>query len=84
MEKQKTAVEWLEEQWLKLDLEFTGLIDTKEYDKRRNFIIKQAKEMEKEKAIDFARHCLNKAKDLDILTSFMNVEQYYNETFKSK
>jgi hypothetical protein len=44
----------------------------------------QAKEMEKEQIIDFARLCLNKAKDLDILTSFMNVEQYYNETFNTK
>ena len=44
----------------------------------------QAKEMEKEQNIDFARHCLNKAKDLDILTAFMNVEQYYNETYKNK
>jgi hypothetical protein len=41
-------------------------------------------EMEKEQSIDFARECLNKAKDLDILTAFMNVEQYYNETFKSE
>ena len=47
-------------------------------------ILEQAKEMEKKKTIDFAKHCLDKAKDLDILTSFMNVKQYYNETFKSE
>ena len=41
-------------------------------------------EMEKEQTIDFARHCLDKAKDLDILTAFMNVEQYYSQTFKSE
>ena len=43
-----------------------------------------AKKLEREQKIDFARHCLDKATDLDILTSFMNVEQYYNETFKSE
>jgi ATP sulfurylase len=47
-------------------------------------LIEQAKEMEKENTINFARHCLDKAKDLDILTAFMNVEQYYNQTFKSE
>ena len=49
-----------------------------------NKLLEQAKEMEKEQMIEFARHCLDKAKDLDILTSFMNVEQYYRETFKSE
>ena len=48
------------------------------------FFIEQAQALEKQRAIDFARHCLDKAKDLDILTAFMNVEQYYNETFKSE
>jgi flagellin-like hook-associated protein FlgL len=41
-------------------------------------------EMEKQQSIDFARLCLNKAKDLDILTTFMNAQQYYNETFKQQ
>ncbi len=67
----KTAVEWLVEQ----------LKNGKEFNEN---LINQAKEMEKEKTIDFARHCLDKAKDLDILTAFMNVEQYYNQTFKSE
>lgn len=44
----------------------------------------QAKEMEKEQKIKFAEHCLDKALDLDIRTAFANVEQYYNETFKSE
>jgi hypothetical protein len=38
-------------------------------------------QMEKEQNIDFARKCLEKAKDLDILTAFINTEQYYNETY---
>jgi hypothetical protein len=36
---------------------------------------------EKEKMIDFARLCLNKAKDLDTITSFINAEHYYNQTY---
>jgi hypothetical protein len=40
--------------------------------------------MEKEQSLDFAKHCLDKAKDLDVRTAFFNVEQYYNETFNTK
>ena len=70
---EKTAVEWLEDN-IQFDMTFMEILG----------LIRQAKEMEKQQKIDFARHCLNKAKDLDILSSFMNVEQYYNETFKSE
>ena len=76
----KTAVEWLE------DGVYKAIENTSE--NSISYILEklfeQAKEMEKEQSIDFARLCLNKAKDLDILTSFMNAEQYYNETFKSE
>jgi len=71
----QTAVEWLIE-------EHFGGIQNCTPDFRKH--IEQAKEMDKQQKIDFARHCLNKAKDLDILSSFMNVEQYYNTTFKSE
>ena len=67
----QTAVEWLEYQLSE------GTMPIKE-------AFNQAKEMEKERIIDFARLCLNKAKDLDILTSFMDAEQYYKQTFKSE
>jgi hypothetical protein len=81
----KTAVDFMASELLYLDNEYDMKLITKnEYQAKRKEIIDQAKEMEKEQKIDFARLCLNKAKDLDILTSFMNVEQYYNETFKSK
>lgn len=39
----------------------------------------EQKDLEKQRAIDFARNCLEKAKDLDTLTVFMNVEEYYNK-----
>jgi hypothetical protein len=68
----KTAIEYLADK-----LKKNHGIDLRLYDE-----FEQAKEMEKEQSIDFARECLNKAKDLDILTAFMNVEQYYNEIFK--
>jgi hypothetical protein len=41
-------------------------------------------EKEKEQTIDFSKTCLNKAKDLDVLTAFLNVDSYYNETFNTK
>ena len=67
---EQTAVEFLESQY-----KFHGeLYET---------AIEQAKEMEKEQAIEFAKYCLDKAKDLDIRTAFMNVEEYY-EAFKQQ
>lgn len=39
----------------------------------------EQKSLEKQRAIDFARHCLEKVKDLDTLTAFMNVEEYYDK-----
>jgi hypothetical protein len=76
---EQTAVEWLVEQLFKTNNNTT---DSKKMDSES--IIQQAKEMEQEQSIDFARLCLNKAKDLDILTSFMNAQQYYNENFKQQ
>ena len=76
MSKQQTAVELLMQE---IDNRDMGEIPMWIYD-----YCEQAKEMEKEQSIDFARHCLNKAKDLDILTSFMDAEQYYKQTFKSE
>jgi hypothetical protein len=86
--KELTPVEWFIEQLeekgsasenvsirrLEISIDVSEYLDLK----------RKAKEMEKEQMIDFARHCLDKAKNLDILTSFMNVEQYYNETFKQQ
>lgn len=73
-----TAVEWLVDQMRQrkeqgLTLSFYDL----------EMFAKKAKAREKEKAIEFAKYCLDKAKDLDIRTAFMNVEEYY-ETFKQQ
>ena len=70
--KKQTAIEWL--------------IDELDYEtiSKFNFKLEKAKEMEKEQSLDFAKHCLDKAKDLDVRTAFFNVEQYYNETFNTK
>lgn len=74
----QTAVEWLAEQ-------FDSIVELypSQFEKINN-AIEQAKEMEKEQSLDFAKHCLDKAKDLDVITAFFNVEQYYNETFDTK
>ena len=69
----QTAVEWLIEQLIPKD-QHEGIID----------IIEEAKEIEKEQSLNFTKHCLDKAKDLDVRTAFFNVEQYYNETFNTK
>jgi ABC-type proline/glycine betaine transport system ATPase subunit len=70
----QTGVEWL------IDEYFGGIENCTPYFRNKIF---QAIEMEKQKTIEFAKHCLDKAKDLDIRTAFMNVEEYY-ETFKQK
>jgi len=72
-----TAVEFIRK-------EFLEKITNENYKKSFDEIFEQAKEMEKEQKIKFAEHCLDKALDLDIRTAFANVEQYYNETFKSE
>ncbi len=46
--------------------------------------IQQAKQMEKEQKIEFAKHCLNKALDLDTRTAYKDVEKYYKETYEKK
>jgi hypothetical protein len=43
----------------------------------------QAKEMEKERMVDFAKYCLNNAKYLNFNKALFNVEEYY-QIFKSK
>jgi hypothetical protein len=67
----QTAVEWLYDQLTSTWFDKVSGTD----------VLKKAKEMEKEQSIDFARLCLNKAKDLDVLTAFINAQQYY-ETYK--
>lgn len=73
----QTAVEWLVQEINKINVSNEARIFI-------NKLEKQAKEMEKEQSLDFAKHCLDKAKDLDVRTAFFNVEQYYNETFNTK
>ena len=70
----KTAVEYLVEQL------FPKALSQEQYHH-----IEQAKQMEKEQMIKFAKHCLDKSIDLDILMAYNQVEiEYTNQTFKSK
>ena len=69
MEKQQTAIEWLENEFQEMCKDFGGL--------HSDFIVKfnQAKAMEKEQIMDaFNNGYLNHSR---------NSEQYYNETFKT-
>ena len=40
-------------------------------------LLEKYKEIEKQKTIDFAKHCLDKALDLDLRTAYSQVEKYY-------
>jgi hypothetical protein len=67
----QTATQWL----------FEKLWETPKDKLTWHSILEQAKEIEKEENVEFARLCLDKAKDLDILTAFINAKQYYIETY---
>jgi len=66
----KTAVEWLEKEFVKLEV--TIGVHGVMYE-----IIEQAKEMEKEQVIDAYAQGFIEAEQMD-----KGAEQYYNETFK--
>lgn len=73
MEKEKSAVEWLFEQM------------PKKLHPHYKKQLQQAKEMDREQKIEFAKHCLDKSIDLDILMAYNQVEiEYTNRTFKSE
>jgi len=78
--KQQTAVEWLVEKLASLTFEYMeGFISKREYDQLSKGVIRQAKEMEKQRMIEFAQsyaviHCMG-----DITK---NAYEYYNETYK--
>jgi hypothetical protein len=81
MEKQLTAVEWLEEQ-----MKTWG--DLPRW--QRDDIIEQAKEMEKQQKEDFFNAGVRYGSGSVMATEWgedteqYNFEQYYNETFKSE
>jgi hypothetical protein len=64
-----TAVEWLENQFNNNNQKFINWSED---------FFEQAKEMEKEQIIEFAKDCIHKD------DCFFIVEQYYNQTFKSE
>ena len=70
--KNQTAVEWLVNALVKHDRTFREFYGAE---------IEQAKALEKEQIINFAKICLDKALDLDIRTAYSQVEKYYNETY---
>ena len=43
--------------------------------------LQHAKQMERQKMIEFAKHCLDKALDLDVRTAYASVENYYNRNY---
>ena len=81
MNKQQTAVEWLNDKILELDVEFDiTLISRTNYWIKRKEILEQAKEMEKQQIINtWYNGYINQSPMIDEENC---AEQYYNETFK--
>ena len=78
----KTAVEWLDEQLQIMESKsFNNIIQIEMGRDNYKEIIAQAKEMEKEKMIDFAENYEMWESENYPRKTF---EQYYNETFKSE
>ena len=69
----KTAVEWLEKEFIKL--ESTVGVHGVMYE-----LIEKAKEMEKEQTLEFIRNAVRKILNEDRQAPF-NLEQYYNEIY---
>jgi hypothetical protein len=86
----QTAVEWLNDEIIGLDVEFNmTLISRENYWIKRKELLEQAKEMEKQQHdVTFAAgYDYRSSKEKNIIEAFgMNskptFEQYYNETFK--
>lgn len=81
---EQTAVEWLVDQLKEYDFsprDNTYLIEIPVWIWKEK--VEQAKEMEKEQIIDFTRKAVRKILDEDRQNPF-NLEQYYNETYKSE
>jgi murein DD-endopeptidase MepM/ murein hydrolase activator NlpD len=79
----QTALDFLSEKYMYVTwLRNRDEISAEQADKMRAQYLAESKEIEKEQSIDFARLCLNKAKDLDVLTAFINAQKYYNETYR--
>jgi hypothetical protein len=78
----QTSIEWLVDQLKKYDLSRDNILIVIPL-----FIwkekVEKAKEMEKEQIIDFTRKAVRKILDEDRQNPF-NLEQYYNENYKSE
>lgn len=77
--KKLTAVEWLWEQLLNLDIEFDSvLIGRTSYLVKRNYILMQANKLFEEQIVEANNRCFRVAKR----NIAENAQDYYNETFK--
>jgi hypothetical protein len=80
--KQQTAVEWYIEKLLDLDYEYAkGLITLAVWSERKNSLIQQAKEMEKERIETAYNKGTVHGIDYPESTLPLTGEQYYNETY---
>jgi hypothetical protein len=81
--KQQTAVEWYIEKLLDLDYEYAkGLITLGVWSERKNSLIQQAKEMEKQRIETAYNKGTVHGIDYPESTLPLTGEQYYNETYE--
>jgi hypothetical protein len=80
--KQQTAVEWYIEKLLDLDYEYAkGLITLGVWSERKNSLIQQAKEMEKDKMIELIQFIVSEKELVDYSSVSNDTANYYLDKF---
>ena len=79
--KQQTAVEWQHIELMRINFEYaTNKITPREFQEKTKYILIQAKEMEKERMIDFADKYELECTDIEI-GRLKTPTQYYKKTY---
>jgi hypothetical protein len=77
--KQQTAVEWYANRLCDIEIAYNqGVIDTEVYVKSKTHAYEQAKEIEKQRIIEFAELCWKNLLRSDVI---MRPRDVYNETY---
>jgi len=77
--KQQTALEWYAHRLYEIEISYNqGVIDTEVYAKSKTHALEQAKEMEKERMIEFGELCWKNLLRSDVI---MRPRDVYNETY---
>jgi hypothetical protein len=78
-DKQQTAIEWYANRLCDIEIAYNqGVIDTEVYIKSKTHAYEQAKEIEKQRIIEFAELCWKNLLRSDVI---MRPRDVYNETY---